>query len=91
MAVVETYLLPLAETEAEGHYELLYPFAPQIQMVQGQGYLFHSGYASLVNEDTFVAEKPQEGSGDFYYDRMLMREDDNFLSDLIALIEREKL
>lgn len=90
MTVGETYLLPLAGTEKEGHYELLYPFAPQIQMVQEQGYLFHSGYGSLVNEDTSVAVKAQEGANDFYYDRMLMREDDNFLSDLIALIEREK-
>ncbi len=90
MAVGETYLLPLAGTEKEGHYELLYPFAPQIQMVQEQGYLFHSGYGSLVNEDTSVAVKAQEGANDFYYDRMLMREDDDFLSDLIALIEREK-
>lgn len=84
----ETYLLPLAEKEE--HYELLYPFAPQIQMVQGQGYLFHSGYASLVNDETAVARKEPEGDNDFYYDRMLLRNDDNFLSDLISLIEREK-
>lgn len=84
----ETYLLPLAEKEE--HYELLYPFAPQIQMVQGQGYLFHSGYASLVNDETAVARKEPEGDNDFYYDRMLLRNDDDFLSDLISLIEREK-
>ena len=83
----ETYLLPLLE--ADDRYELLYPFAPQIQMTGEQEYLFHSGYASLVTQDTSVAVKTPEGTNDYYYDRMLVREDGNFLSDLVSLIERE--
>lgn len=82
-----TYLLPLVQKE--GCFELLYPFAPQIQVTEDQEYVFHSGYASLISPDTSVTVKEQEGTNDYYYDRMLVRTDDNFLSDLIALIERE--
>ena len=38
---------------------------------------------------TSVAVKTPEGTNDYYYDRMLVREDGNFLSDLVSLIERE--
>ncbi len=58
-------------------------------MTGEQEYLFHSGYASLVTQDTSVAVKTPEGTNDYYYDRMLVREDGNFLSDLVSLIERE--
>lgn len=82
-----TYLLPLLK--AAGGWELLYPFAPQIQVTGDGAYLFHSGYASLVGGDTSVVIGSQEGANDFYYDRMLLRKDGNFLSDLVSLIERE--
>jgi len=82
-----TYLLPLVLKD--GCFELLYPFAPQIQVTEQEEYLFHSGFSSLVNPDTAVTVKESEGPSDYYYDRMLIRTDDNFLSDLAALIERE--
>lgn len=82
-----TYLLPLVNRD--GVWELLYPFAPQIQVTGDGAYLFHSGYASLVSSETSVVIGSQEGASDYYYDRMLLRTDDNFLSDLISLVERE--
>ncbi len=82
-----TYLLPLKDQD--GAWELLYPFAPQIQVTGDGAYLFHSGFASLVSSEASVVIGSQEGDSDFYYDRMLLRDDDNFLSDLISLVERE--
>ena len=73
----------------DGVWELLYPFAPQIQVTGDGAYLFHSGYASLVSSEASVVIGSQEGESDYYYDRMLLRDDDNFLSDLISLVERE--
>lgn len=83
----EKYLLPLKKQE--GIWELLFPFAPQIQVLEQGGYLFHSGYASLVDGDTAVVVGQQEAANDYYYDRMLFREDDSFLSDFLTLVERE--
>ena len=82
-----TYLLPLENKD--GGWELLYPFAPQIQVTGDGAYLFHSGYTSLADSDASVVIGRQEGDSDYYYDRMLLRKDDNFLSDLISLVERE--
>lgn len=82
-----TYLLPLRKHSDE--WELLYPFAPQIQVTGDGAYLFHSGYTSLVSSETSVVVGNQEGANDYYYDRMLLRKDDNFLTDLITLVERE--
>ena len=83
----ETYLLPLIR--ADGGWELLYPFAPQIQVTGDGAYLFHSGYSSLVDSSTQVVAGTREGENDYYFDRMLLREDDNFPLDLVSLIERE--
>ncbi len=80
-----TYLLPIQKGEAD--WRLVYPFAPQIEMTRDGAYLFHSGYTSLVNIDTFVVPGSQEGSSDYYYDRMLMRNDDGFVSDFVALVK----
>lgn len=80
-----TYLLPLCRQEQD--WELLYPFAPQIQITGDGAYLFHTGYASLVNEDTFVVIGSPEGRNDYFYDRMVLRDDENFLSELLTLIE----
>lgn len=81
-----TYLLPLCRQGQD--WELLYPFAPQIQVTGDGAYLFHTGYASLVNEDTFVVIGSPEGRNDYFYDRMVLRDDENFLSELLTLIER---
>lgn len=80
-----TYLLPLQKPGAD--WELLYPFAPQIQVTAGDGYLFHTGYKSLINQDTWVVVGQPEGENDYYYDRMVFREDDEFLTEFLALVE----
>lgn len=80
-----TYLLPLSKNNKD--WELLYPFAPQIQVTADGEYLFHSGYASLVNDSTSLVIGSQEGRNDYYYDRMVLRKDEGFLSDLLALVE----
>lgn len=81
------YLLPLKKEGAD--WELLYPFAPQIQITQDEGYVFHSGYASLMNDETHVVAACQEGANDYFYDRMLLREDEAFLSEFMELMERQ--
>lgn len=80
-----TYLLPLKKQE--GAWELLYPFAPQVQVLKEGGYLFHSGYASLMDSRTLVVVGQQEAANDYYYDRMLFRDDTGFLSDFLSLVE----
>ncbi len=84
-----SYVLSLKS--AEGGWELVFPYAPQIRVVPGGGYLFHSGYGSLADDSTFVVVGQQEGANDFYYDRMLLRDDDHFLSDLISLVIDQSL
>lgn len=82
----ETYLLPLRKQQED--WELLFPFAPQIQAAEG-GYLFHTGYVSLVNEAASVVTGSPEGVNDFYYDRMVLRQDDNFLFDFVSLVKSQ--
>ena len=85
MQIGRHYLLPL--TGQQGNWELLYPFAPQIQVLDEQSYQFHSGYSSLINYRTEVTKGTSEGENDFYYDRMLIREDSDFITDLISLVK----
>ena len=81
-----SYVLPLKRLGND--WQLLFPFAPQVQITGSGAYLFHSGYTSLTNENTFVVVGEQEGTNDFYYDRMLLRDDDDFLSDFLSLVQR---
>lgn len=83
----KTYLLPMKKQEE--NWELVYPFAPQIQVTDTQGYLFHSGYSSLMNEKTRVVQGEQEGENDYFYDRMLLREDEEFIADFMRLVEEQ--
>ncbi len=78
------YLLPL--TVRNGDWEMVFPYAPQIQKTVDGQYLFHSGYYSLVGEGAFLVLGNQEGPNDYYYDRMFLREDDAFLPELVELI-----
>lgn len=79
-----SYLLPLKRQDDS--WELLFPFAPQVQVTGNGSYLFHSGYTSLTDANTFVVVGEQEGANDFYFDRMLLRRDEDFLSDFISLV-----
>lgn len=89
LQVDSSYVLPLRDEE--NGWELLFPFAPQIQVTPGGGYLFHSGYASLIDDSAFVVVGQQEGDNDFYYDRMLFRDDGDFLSDLVTVVKNQSL
>ena len=80
------YLLPLKKEK--GEWELIYPFAPQVEILQDGAYLFHSGYASLVNQETRVVAGKREGENDYFYDRMLLRQDEGFLSQFLSLIKK---
>lgn len=82
-----TYLLPLREQE--GDWELIYPFAPQIQITHTGAYLFHSGYTSLVNKETEVVVGRKEARNDYFYDRMLLRQDENFPAELLSLVKQQ--
>lgn len=82
-----SYLLPLQKQE--GNWELIYPFAPQIQVTGDESYLFHSGYISLVNQETEVVAGSQEGTNDYFYDRMLLRQDENFPSEFLSLVKEQ--
>ena len=85
MQVGGHYLLPLRDSESG--WELLYPFAPQIQVLEDRGYVFHTGYQSLLTGQVKAVEGSPQGENDFYFDRMVIREDSSFLSDLAALMK----
>lgn len=82
-----TYLLPLKKDEQEC-WQLLCASAPQVQLTTDGAYLFHSGYTTLADSRAQVVIGNQEGANDYYYDKMLLREDDDFLTDFIALTRR---
>lgn len=82
-----SYLLPLCQKK--GNWELVYPFAPQIQVMPDGAYLFHTGYISLINKETQTTVQNQEGLNDYFYDRMRLRRDDEFLSELVHLVKRK--
>lgn len=78
-----SYILPLKN--GENSYELVFPYAPQIEVTSDTRYLFHNGWQSLINEETSVVVMTTHQEGDDYYDRMLLRYDDDFLPTLIQL------
>lgn len=82
------YLLTLRmqEENEEKNWEIVFPYAPQIQLTGDGGYLFHSGYVSMVDDQTVKVIAGQDGPNDDYYDRMLFRKDDGFLSEFVDLL-----
>lgn len=79
------YLLPL--TMQEGGWELAFPYAPQIEQTGNGGYIFHTGWQSLLTEDTVVVMKKRQAPEDYYYDRMVLRQDPEFVRSLVLLAE----
>jgi len=47
--------------------------------------------ASLIDDSAFVVVGQQEGDNDFYYDRILFRDDGDFLSDLVTVVKNQSL
>lgn len=86
MQTSSSYLLPLKKQG--GSWELLCASAPQVQITGDGAYLFHSGYTTLADSRSRIVIGNQEGANDYYYDRMLLRDDDDFLSDFIMLTRR---
>lgn len=83
-----TYLLPLSYEN--GSYQLLYPASPQIEVTEDSEYIFHTGWQSLVNDRTRIVYKTPESPKDYYSDRLRLRDDETFLSNLTTLVETKK-
>lgn len=79
------YVVPLQEKD--GFTYLSFAFAPQIEVTEDHGYVFHTGWKSLTDQQTAVVFCQRQADGDFYFDRMVYREDNQFLCDLTALIQ----
>lgn len=80
-----TYLLPLAARDQD--MWLVFPFAPQIEVTKNREYLFHNGWQSLVNQDSYVVLNTQAAPEDFYFDRMYLRKDQAVVETLVSLTE----
>lgn len=80
-----TYLLPLKY--ADSSLELVYPYAPQIEVSLDGYYIFHSGWQSLITDSTESIKLPFIHSDDFYHDKMLIRGDYEFANDLTDFIK----
>lgn len=75
----------------DGKYSIVYPFAPQIEVTLDNEYIFHSEWESLLNDKTVDIIMPTDNAEEsFYDDKMKLRRDNNFISDLNALIKRYK-
>jgi|GEM_PF-5055613 len=81
----ETYILPLKKNG--GDWELLSPFAPQIRLHDDGSFEFHTGYSSLLNEDTEVVFDQKASEDDFWFDRKVSRSDPDFVEDLTELVK----
>lgn len=84
-----TYLLPLKY--ADGSLELIYPYAPQIEVTLDGYYIFHSGWQCLITDSTESITLPFIPSDDFYYDKMLIRGGCEFVNDLTDFIKTNTL
>lgn len=82
------YILPLKYED--GAYRLVYPECPQIEVTEDTRYVFHTGWQSLVDDRTAVVLKSSESPEDYYYDRMVLRDDAEFLSNLTALVQMKR-
>ena len=80
-----TYLLPLAARDES--LWLVFPFAPQIELTDNQEYLFHNGWKSLVNQDSYVVLNNETVPEDTYYDRIYLRKDSAVEDELVSLME----
>lgn len=83
-----TYVLPLKYED--GSYRPVFPYAPQIEVTAESGYVYHNGWHSLVDHRSSVVLMTSQTPGDFYYDRMMLREDPDFLTELIQLVKQER-
>lgn len=78
------YLLPLKSEN--GDYRLVFENAPQIELAESGGMVFHNGWKTLdaLEKEPIDVIYPQNGIDDFFYDRMRF----TYSSDISPLIEQ---
>ena len=78
-----SYILPLKIEN--GEYRLVFENAPQIQVSESGGMVFHNGWKTLdaLEENPIDVVYPQNGIDDFFYDRMRF----TYSSDISILVE----
>jgi len=89
LLVNRTYLLPLTVTDT-GAINLVFPYAPQIELSLDGFCVFHSGWQALVNDNTGYLLVECVHPEDYFYDRMLVRPADGLAKDLIRIIKSLK-
>lgn len=89
LQVNRTYLLPLTVTDT-GAINLVFPYAPQIELSLDGFCVFHSGWQALVNDNTGYLLVDCIHPDDYFYDRMLVRPTDGFAKDLMRIIKSLK-
>ena len=79
-----SYILPLKIEN--GEYSLVFENAPQIQVAESGGMVFHNGWKSLdaLEENPIDVIYPQNGIDDFFYDRMRF----TYSTDISPLIDQ---
>ncbi|MCH5348848.1 MAG: hypothetical protein J1E40_05955 [Oscillospiraceae bacterium] len=77
------YILPLKAEN--GDYRLVFENAPQIELADGGGMIFHNGWKTLdaFEENPIDVIYPQNGIDDFFYDRMRF----SYRSDITPLLD----
>lgn len=78
-----SYILPLKAEN--GEYSLVFENAPQIEVSENVGMVFHNGWKTLdaLEDDPIEVIYPQNGIDDFFYDRMRF----TYSSDISPLID----
>lgn len=84
----QVYILPLKKEH--GDWYLVYPYAPQIRLHADGSFEFHTGYSSLLNDDTEAIPGSPMSKDDFWFDRIVVRSDGEFARELTELVEFRK-
>lgn len=89
LQVNRTYLLPLTVTDT-GAINLVFPYAPQIELSLDGFCVFHSGWQDLIDDRTGSLLADCVHPDDYFYDRMMIRPSKGFAKDLTRLIRSLK-
>ena len=89
LLVNRTYLLPLTVTDSDA-INLVFPYAPQIELTLDGFCVFHSGWQALINDNTGILLVDCVHPDDYFYDRMLVRPTNGLTNDLTRLIKSLK-
>lgn len=89
LQVNRTYILPLTVTDNDT-INLVFPYAPQIELSLDGFCVFHSGWQALIDDNTAPLLADCVHPDDYFYDRMMVRQSNGFAGDLTSLIESLK-